>query len=96
MSGFGKGHGKVMKIGFVGLGLMGNGMVRNLLHAGFPVIGYDLDGSKAEALAGRGFHRPACASPGVVGRQGEGGLGQRRYHLFLRGARGKNETVNTF
>jgi 3-hydroxyisobutyrate dehydrogenase-like beta-hydroxyacid dehydrogenase len=57
MSGFGKGHGEIMKIGFVGLGLMGSGMVRNLLRAGFPVTGYDLDGSKAEALAGRGFRK---------------------------------------
>lgn len=47
------------KIGFVGLGLMGRGMVRNLLSAGFPVVGYDMDKSKMEALAGKGFQEAA-------------------------------------
>jgi 2-hydroxy-3-oxopropionate reductase len=47
------------KIGFVGLGLMGRGMVRNLLSAGFPVIGYDVDKAKMEALAGTGFQKAA-------------------------------------
>ena len=46
-----------MRIGFVGLGLMGSGMVRNLLRAGFPVIGFDLDAGKAESLAGQGFQK---------------------------------------
>jgi 2-hydroxy-3-oxopropionate reductase len=46
-----------MKVGFVGLGLMGSGMVRNLLRAGFPVSGFDLDAGKAEALAGQGFQK---------------------------------------
>ena len=32
-----------IKIGFVGLGLMGSRMVANLLSAGFAVIGYDID-----------------------------------------------------
>ncbi len=31
------------RIGFVGLGLMGSGMARNLMAAGFPLIGYDID-----------------------------------------------------
>lgn len=30
-------------VGFVGLGAMGSGMVKNLLSADFPVIGYDID-----------------------------------------------------
>ena len=33
-------------IGFVGLGLMGSGMTRNLMKAGFDVTGYDLDPEK--------------------------------------------------
>jgi 3-hydroxyisobutyrate dehydrogenase-like beta-hydroxyacid dehydrogenase len=45
------------RIGFVGLGLMGRGMVRNLLSAGFPVIGYDIDNGKMEALVGKGFQK---------------------------------------
>jgi len=44
-----------MRIGFVGLGLMGGGMVRNLLAAGFPVVGYDLDPAKVEALVPAGI-----------------------------------------
>ena len=45
------------RIGFVGLGLMGRGMVRNLLSAGFPVVGYDIDNGKMEALTGNGFQK---------------------------------------
>ena len=38
------------RIGFVGLGLMGAGMTRNLLSAGFPVLGYDIDPGRMEVL----------------------------------------------
>ena len=42
-------------IGFVGLGLMGSGMARNLIGSGFRVIGYDLDSDKiAEFIAAGG------------------------------------------
>ena len=37
---------KKKRIGLVGLGLMGSGMAKNLLAAGFPLIGYDIDESK--------------------------------------------------
>jgi 2-hydroxy-3-oxopropionate reductase len=47
------------RIGFVGLGLMGRGMVRNLLSAGFSVVGYDIDNEKMEALVGNGFRKAA-------------------------------------
>ncbi len=46
------------KIGFIGLGIMGKPMVKNLLKAGFPIVAYDLnkqavdDAVKAGALAG--------------------------------------------
>ena len=42
------------RIGFVGLGLMGSGMTKNLLAAGFSVLGYDIDQNKMAALAARG------------------------------------------
>ncbi len=42
------------RIGFVGLGLMGNVMARNLLSAGFPVIGFDIDQAKIDALVKTG------------------------------------------
>jgi len=38
------------RIGFVGLGLMGSGMARNLITAGFPLVGHDVDGDKVEAI----------------------------------------------
>ena len=38
-------------IGFIGLGIMGMPMARNLLKAGYPVVAYNRTSSKAEALA---------------------------------------------
>ncbi len=48
---------EIRKIGFVGLGLMGSGMARNLLSAGFTVVGYDSDPSKMDALAEEGLQK---------------------------------------
>lgn len=45
------------RIGFVGLGLMGSKMAKNLLSAGFSVIGYDIDQSKMDALAQEGCQK---------------------------------------
>lgn len=42
---------KQTRIGFVGLGLMGAGMARNLIKAGFPVTVYNRTRAKAEELA---------------------------------------------
>jgi len=42
------------RIGFVGLGLMGSAMARNLIAAGFPLFGYDVDGNKVEAIVKAG------------------------------------------
>ena len=41
-------------IGFIGLGNMGGRMVKNLHDAGYPLIGYDIDAAKCEALAATG------------------------------------------
>jgi 3-hydroxyisobutyrate dehydrogenase-like beta-hydroxyacid dehydrogenase len=41
-------------IGFVGLGLMGSGMARNLVKAGFRVIGYDLNSDNVAAFTASG------------------------------------------
>src|SRR6202165_5012594 len=43
-----------MKVGFVGLGKMGTGMVRSLLRAGHEVSVYNQTRDKAEALAKEG------------------------------------------
>ena len=41
-------------VGFIGLGIMGQGMARNLLKAGFGLTVWNRTASKAEALAGEG------------------------------------------
>lgn len=43
-----------MKVGMIGLGPMGSGMVRTLLRAGHEVVVYNRSRNKAEALAGEG------------------------------------------
>src|SRR4051812_43020873 len=50
----GQGRANAMKIGFIGLGRMGSGMVANLLGAGHEVTVYNRTRAKAEALASRG------------------------------------------
>lgn len=44
-----------MKIGFIGLGNMGNGMAKNLLSNGFDVVGFDVDGDKLTELKSAGL-----------------------------------------
>ena len=48
------------KIGFVGLGIMGKPMARNLLKAGYELTVYDIVG---EAVRGGGGRR---GSPGIL------------------------------
>ena len=45
---------EINRIGFVGLGLMGSRMTKNLLSAGFSVIGHDLEQDKVNALVKNG------------------------------------------
>src|SRR5262249_39791184 len=42
------------KIGFIGLGIMGKPMARNLMRAGFEVVVYNRSRGPAEELAGEG------------------------------------------
>ena len=42
------------RVGFIGLGVMGNPMVRHLIHAGYPVAIYDRDASRTRAVADAG------------------------------------------
>lgn len=41
-------------IGFIGLGIMGTPMAKNLLKAGYPMLVYDLDASRVRSLARQG------------------------------------------
>jgi 3-hydroxyisobutyrate dehydrogenase len=47
------------RIGFIGLGIMGRGMARNLLKAGFPLTVWNRTASRADELAGEGAERGA-------------------------------------
>src|SRR5262249_10317168 len=42
------------KVGIVGLGIMGGGFARNLVRAGWRVVGHDVDGARCRALARAG------------------------------------------
>ena len=50
-----------IKLGFVGLGMMGLPMVRNLLRGGFAVAGFDLHATAATALQGEAGYRVASS-----------------------------------
>ena len=43
-----------MKIGFVGLGIMGKPMAKNLLKAGYEVVAYDIVGESLEEVVSEG------------------------------------------
>lgn len=46
-----------MNIGFIGLGNMGSGMVKNLLAKSFSVVGFDVDNDKLVELEGLGLQK---------------------------------------
>lgn len=54
-------------VGFIGLGIMGRPMARNLLNAGFPLLAYDLVPQAVEALVALGAQ--AAASPKALTEQ---------------------------
>jgi 3-hydroxyisobutyrate dehydrogenase-like beta-hydroxyacid dehydrogenase len=53
------------KIGFVGLGLMGQGFTRRLVEAGHTVHGFDIDTAKVELSAKHGV-KPAASAAAVA------------------------------
>ncbi|KAG8419426.1 hypothetical protein J3458_004292 [Metarhizium acridum] len=55
--------GDVSKIGFVGLGAMGQGMATSLIRAGFVVQGYDVNPPAVEAFASLGPDAISAGSP---------------------------------
>lgn len=56
-----------MKIGFIGLGRMGQGMARNLVKAGTPLLVYDMSAAAVQALVDSGAQ--AAASVADLARQ---------------------------
>ncbi|MBI2936475.1 MAG: NAD(P)-dependent oxidoreductase [Chloroflexi bacterium] len=58
-----------MRVGFIGLGLMGTPMSKNLLKAGFTVVAWNRTSSKTEELARQGAL--VAGSPAEVGAQSE-------------------------
>src|ERR1017187_2663378 len=57
------------KLGFLGLGIMGGPMARNLIRAGHDVARWSHSGSKAEALAKEGG--TFCKTPAEVAKRSE-------------------------
>jgi 3-hydroxyisobutyrate dehydrogenase-like beta-hydroxyacid dehydrogenase len=58
-----------MRIGFVGLGVMGSGIVRRLMSAGYPVTGWNRSRDKAQGLVEAGMRW--AASPKAVALQSD-------------------------
>lgn len=58
-----------MRVGFVGLGIMGRGMAGNLLQAGFALTVYNRSAERAAPLVARGA--ALGASPAAVARSAE-------------------------
>jgi 3-hydroxyisobutyrate dehydrogenase len=56
-------------VGFIGLGLMGKPMARNLLRAGFPLVVWNRTKAKADDLIGEGAK--LAANPGEVAAQSD-------------------------
>ena len=58
------------KVGFIGLGIMGKPMARNLLKAGYELVVYTRSREKADELVEEGA--TAAASPREVAEQSNG------------------------
>lgn len=56
-------------LGFIGLGLMGQGFVKRLVEIGHPVIGYDIEAAKIDAAVKLGA--TAATSPADVASRAE-------------------------
>ncbi|MCL4559566.1 MAG: NAD(P)-binding domain-containing protein [Chloroflexi bacterium] len=59
--------GQALKIGYIGLGLMGKSMARNILKAGFPLVAHNRSRAAVDELVKEGAQ--AAFSPAEVARQ---------------------------
>jgi len=57
----------MLKVGYIGLGLMGKSIARNILKAGFPVVVHNRSRAAVDELAGEGAR--AASSPKEVAEQ---------------------------
>ena len=55
------GGGMSGKTGFIGLGAMGGPMALNMIKAGIPLVVYDIDPAKVEALVTAGAEKAASS-----------------------------------
>ncbi len=62
-----KDEGRALKIGYIGLGLMGKSMARNILKAGFPLVVHNRSHAAVDELAREGAQ--TASSPAEVARQ---------------------------
>ena len=60
--------GSIHTVGYIGLGIMGEPMARNIMNAGFDVWVYNRTASKADALVEQGAKR--FDSPAVLAEAG--------------------------
>jgi 2-hydroxy-3-oxopropionate reductase len=60
-------EGGIMKLGFIGLGIMGRPMAKNLLRAGYELVVYDIIASNVQELVANGA--VAADSPKEVAKQ---------------------------
>jgi 3-hydroxyisobutyrate dehydrogenase-like beta-hydroxyacid dehydrogenase len=58
-----------VKVGFIGLGLMGSGIARSLLAAGHELVVYNRTASRAEELAAAGAAVAASVAAACAGRE---------------------------
>ncbi|MCU0489118.1 MAG: NAD(P)-binding domain-containing protein, partial [Anaerolineales bacterium] len=56
-----------LSIGYIGLGLMGKSIARNILKAGFPLVVHNRSQAAVEELVAEGAQ--AAASPAELARQ---------------------------
>ncbi len=83
------------RVGFIGLGIMGKSMARNLLRAGYPLVVHNRTAAKAEELAGEGA--VAVGSPREVAEKSDVVItmlpDSPDVELVVEGPRGLLETI---
>ena len=58
-----------MRIGVIGVGIMGSAIARNLIAAGMPVIGFDIDAKRRDELAAMGGAAARSAAEVAAGAE---------------------------